>query len=179
MELNIPSLFPVRARWDEAEYNRIFLEWYPRMCEIAFRIVADRDQAEDLAGESLWRLWSSPPAGRENIPGWLYRVTTHLAYNALRASARRVRYELQDSDADQTGVEEQVSRNEQIERVRKILRKMPRRDVQLLVLRYSGLSYQEIAAALKLAPGSIGTLLARAENRFASLHRKEEDDASR
>lgn len=179
MELNIPSLFPVRVRWDEAEYNRIFLEWYPRMCEIAFRIVADPDQAEDLASESLWLLWSSPPAGRDNIPGWLYRVTTHLAYNALRASSRRVRYELQDADADQTGVEEQVSRNEQIERVRKIFRKMPRRDVQLLVLRYNGLSYQEIAAALKLAPGSIGTLLARAENRFASLHRKEEDDASR
>lgn len=149
------------------------------MCEIAFRIVADPDQAEDLASESLWRLWSSPPAGRDNIPGWLYRVTTHLAYNALRASARRDHYELQEVGADQTGVEEKVSRNEQVERVRKIFRKMPRRDVQLLVLRYSGLSYQEIAAALKMAPGSIGTLLARAENRFASLHRKDEDDASR
>jgi len=179
LELNIPSLFPARARWDEAEYNRIFLEWYPRMCEIAFRIVANRDQAEDLASESFWRLWSSPPAGRENIPGWLYRVTTHLAYNALRAAMRRLHYEQHELAADPTGVEEKVSRNEQIQRVRMILHKMPRHDVQLLVLRYSGLSYQEIAAALRLAPSSIGTLLNRAENRFASLHRKEEDDASR
>jgi RNA polymerase sigma-70 factor (ECF subfamily) len=36
----------------------------------------------------------------------------------------------------------------------------------LLVLRHSGLSYAEIAVALGLAPGSVGTLLARAETEF-------------
>jgi DNA-directed RNA polymerase specialized sigma24 family protein len=36
----------------------------------------------------------------------------------------------------------------------------------LLALRYSGLSYDEIAAALGLRKSSIGTLLSRAEDAF-------------
>jgi RNA polymerase sigma-70 factor (ECF subfamily) len=182
LEQNIPSLFPAKTRWDETEFNRLFLEYYPRICEVAFRIIADRDQAEDLASEAFWRLWSSPPSRSENIPGWLYRVTTHLAYNALRAARRRSHYETASLDPymppRSISVEDSVGRQEQMERVRHILRQMSRRDVQLLVLRHSGLSYKEIAAALKLLPGSIGTLLIRAETRFASLYRKADGNAS-
>jgi RNA polymerase sigma-70 factor (ECF subfamily) len=47
-----------------------------------------------------------------------------------------------------------------------VLRQMKERDAQLLILRHSGLSYREIAAALDVAPGSVGTLLARAEAEF-------------
>ena len=35
-----------------------------------------------------------------------------------------------------------------------------------LLLRHGGLSYAEIAAALDVAPGSVGTILARAEREF-------------
>jgi len=38
-------------------------------------------------------------------------------------------------------------------------------------LRYSGLSYAEIAAALGIAAGSVGTLLARAEADFERRYR--------
>jgi RNA polymerase sigma-70 factor (ECF subfamily) len=44
------------------------------------------------------------------------------------------------------------------------------REAQLLILRHSGLAYKEIAAALGVAPGSIGTLLARAEKEFERLY---------
>jgi RNA polymerase sigma-70 factor (ECF subfamily) len=47
-----------------------------------------------------------------------------------------------------------------------VLRELPARDAQLLILRHSGFAYKEIAAALGVAPGSIGTLLARAEAAF-------------
>ncbi len=36
----------------------------------------------------------------------------------------------------------------------------------LLMLRAEGLSYQELAATLRLHPASVGTMLARAEERF-------------
>jgi RNA polymerase sigma-70 factor (ECF subfamily) len=40
------------------------------------------------------------------------------------------------------------------------------RQAELLVLRSDGLSYEELAAALHLAHGSIGTFLSRAEQAF-------------
>jgi DNA-directed RNA polymerase specialized sigma24 family protein len=43
---------------------------------------------------------------------------------------------------------------------------MKPRFAKILVLRYSGCSYDEIAAAVGIASSSVGTLLARAERNF-------------
>jgi RNA polymerase sigma-70 factor (ECF subfamily) len=55
--------------------------------------------------------------------------------------------------------------------VRCILAEMKPRDAKLLLLRHSGLTYKELAVALNLAPGSIGSLLTRAERAFAKRYR--------
>jgi RNA polymerase sigma-70 factor (ECF subfamily) len=49
------------------------------------------------------------------------------------------------------------------------------RAAQVLVLRHSGLSYAEIAAAMNVAVGSVGTLLARAEKAFERHYRALEE----
>ena len=43
------------------------------------------------------------------------------------------------------------------------LRRIPAKSAAVLALRYSGLSYADIAAALGIGPGQVGTLLRRAE----------------
>jgi RNA polymerase sigma-70 factor (ECF subfamily) len=48
---------------------------------------------------------------------------------------------------------------------------MKPRDAKLLLLRHSGLSYKELAVVLNVAPGSIGSLLTRAERAFAKKYR--------
>src|SRR5207249_3848053 len=50
--------------------------------------------------------------------------------------------------------------------VRQALRRLPERSASVLVLRYSGLSYAEVAEALGVGVGQIGTLLRRAEERL-------------
>ena len=54
---------------------------------------------------------------------------------------------------------------------RLVLAGMNERQAQLLVLRYSGLAYKEIASSLGLAPTSIGPLLLRAEREFEKRYR--------
>ena len=49
-------------------------------------------------------------------------------------------------------------------RVRTALARLPRKQAVALVLRHSGLSYAEVAAALDLSPGSVGTTVRRAES---------------
>ncbi len=53
---------------------------------------------------------------------------------------------------------------EERSRVRAALAKLPRKQAMALVLRHSGLSYAEVAAALDLSPGSVGTSVRRAES---------------
>jgi RNA polymerase sigma-70 factor (ECF subfamily) len=52
------------------------------------------------------------------------------------------------------------------EHVRTVLGALDARQAELLVLRASGLSYTEVAAALELNPASVGTLIARAQQAF-------------
>jgi RNA polymerase sigma factor (sigma-70 family) len=49
-------------------------------------------------------------------------------------------------------------------RVRTALAQLPRQQAVALVLRHSGLSYAEVAAALALSPSSVGTTVRRAES---------------
>ncbi|MDQ2961008.1 MAG: hypothetical protein M3R48_08175 [Candidatus Dormibacteraeota bacterium] len=48
--------------------------------------------------------------------------------------------------------------------LRAALRRMPRRMATVLVLRHSGLSYAEVATAMGVKQGDVGTMLRRAES---------------
>ena len=146
---------------------------WSRLYAILYRLVGDHAEAEDLALESFWRLYSQPPVEKseQSLRGWLYRIATNLGYNALRARKRRQHYETQAgrvlldeklTESPDSAVEDEIER----QRVRLVLSQMKPRSAQVLVLRYSGLSYAEIAAVLRVSQGSVGTLLARAEREF-------------
>ncbi len=154
-------------------FETAFRENWQRVCVVLYRLVGDQDEAEDLALETFWRLYRRPaetgPA--VNLPGWLYRVALNLGYNALRSRKRRRHYEeeagtLEYLHHSPVNPAAEAERSEERERVRQVLRKMKPRSAQILILRHSGLSYAEIAKALEVAPGSIGTLLVRAEQEF-------------
>ena len=161
----------------EAAFERVFLEQYPRVYGVLFRLVGDRAEAEDLALETFWRLHRQPPRNSQNIGGWLYRVAINLGLNSIRAGRRRQQYEKEAGrweNQQKSGAcpEEVVAGREARRQVREILWRLPPRQTQLLLLRHSGLSYREIAEAVGVAPGSVGTLLARAEKEFARLYQQ-------
>lgn len=162
----------------EVAFETIFREHWPRIYGVLFRLVGDSAEAEDLALEVFWRLYRRPPPTGENPAAWLYRVATNLGFNALRARKRRERYEQQAGNlaleihpAPNPLVE--VERAEERRGVRETLSRLEPRSAQMLVLRAAGLSYAEISVALKIAPGSIGTLLARAEREFEQQYQKQ------
>jgi len=168
-------------RTADSQFERVFVEQYPRILNVLVRLVGERAEAEDLALETFWRLWlKGHPPGRsrptgsradDNLGGWLYRVATHLGLNALRARGRRARYEQAAGQAvpgqhRPDDPAEAYAAQETREAVRRVLADMETRQAQLLLLRHAGLSYEELAAAVGVAPGSVGTLLARAEREF-------------
>ena len=159
-------------------FDATFLEHWSPVYRVLVCLVGDHAEAEDLALETFWRLHERAPQNDAHLGGWLYRVATNLGLNALRARKRRQRHEL---EAGKWEIETKVSDPAQVvadeeerARVRAILGAMDARQAQLLMLRYSGLSYAELATALSIAPASVGTLLARAEREFESRYRQEE-----
>jgi RNA polymerase sigma-70 factor (ECF subfamily) len=159
------------------DFEIAFNGHWSRVYGVVYRIIGDPAEAEDLALETFLRLHQRPPRHEANLGGWLYRVATNLAFNALRGRKRRTGYENQSGEAilDRQGAlnpGEAVERAERRRRVRAVLAGMKGRPAKLLILRHSGFSYTEIAAALGLAPSSVGTLLSRAEREFERRYRE-------
>jgi RNA polymerase sigma factor (sigma-70 family) len=161
----------------EHDFENVFVEQWPQIYSVIFRLVGDKAEAEDLALETFWKLYRDPPSKSENLNGWLYRVAVNQGLNALRARKRRIRYEgeagaqtLEDYPSPQP--ENEVERAEQRREVQAVLARMKPRSAKLLVLRQSGLSYKELATVIKVKPSSIGTLLVRSEDEFEKIYRQ-------
>jgi RNA polymerase sigma factor (sigma-70 family) len=158
----------------EFEFEDLFTEHWSRVYNVIFRLVGDPDQAQDLALETFWQYYCKPPANQDNLSGWLYRVAANLGYNALRASKRRSHYEV-EAGTQHIDVktppepEQELLIAERRRAVQSVLAQMKPRSAKLLVLRYSGLKYGELAAALKMKPSSVGKSLARAQDEFKAL----------
>lgn len=151
--------------------------YWTRICQAIYQLVGDWDEAEDLALETFLRFHQQPPPDSTNPGGWLYRVATNLGLNALRAHQRRRYYEsLYTNPVLQDEPSRSIEKAQEIARVRWVLGQMKPQSAQLLLLRYHGLSYKEIAEHLQIRYHSIGTLLARATRAFEALYRQAERD---
>jgi RNA polymerase sigma-70 factor (ECF subfamily) len=164
---------------DSTAFEAVFNAHWFRVYEVVYRIIGDPAEAEDLALEAFLKLHQRPPREGINLAGWLYRVATNLGLNALRAQHRRTSYETEAGKSilsQQTRLtpDAAVEQAEERRRVRQVLAKMKKRPAKILILRHSGFSYAEIAAAIGIADSSVGTLLARAEREFERRYRAAE-----
>jgi len=148
-----------------ADLDEIFRREYPTVVGVAARVLGSRHQAEDVAQEVFLSF------GRSTVPasearGWLCVAAAHTALNHIRSGKRRSSREERDATRSARAVADvadAVVIGEERSRVRAALARLPKKQAVALVLRHNGLSYAEVAAALGLAPGSVGTTVRRAE----------------
>lgn len=148
-------------------FERLFLEEYSKVVAIAYRVLADRAAAEDVAQEVFLQFHRSQSPGSEHASGWLHAASVHTALNVVRGERRRVKRDTAHAVAESTArvdnPEHLVVDAEQRREVRHALGRLPQKAAAILVLRYSGLSYAEVATALRMKVGNVGTMLRRAE----------------
>jgi RNA polymerase sigma-70 factor (ECF subfamily) len=165
---------PVEIQANSFDFDAFFLAHYERTARVIARVVGDHGRAEDLAAEAFWKLWRTPQAHGESAGGWLYRTAVRMGLNELRSRQRRLRYEALSSAPPSSPTPEEVhSAAQEREQVRQILAVLRELQAELLILRSSGLSYGELAAALGLNPTSVGTLLGRAQQAFRKEYLKQ------
>ena len=148
-------------------FERLFLQEYPKVVAIAYRVLADRPAAEDVAQEVFLKFHRSYSPDSERASGWLHAAAVHSALNVIRGERRRALREtahaLDPARPTIASPERLVEEAEQRREVRRALSRLPQRTAAVLMLRHSGLSYAEVATALGIKVGNVGTLLRRAE----------------
>ncbi|MCA9932835.1 MAG: sigma-70 family RNA polymerase sigma factor [Ardenticatenaceae bacterium] len=166
---------------DDASFDTLFYRHYDRVYGLLFRLAGSRAEAEDLTQEVFLKLHQHAfthkrfsPQREHNLSAWLYRVATNMGYNAIRSRQRRWQRNtmLVPDPQGSPAAEVEAERRETETAVRQALAQLPKRQVQLLLMRQMGFSYAECAAVCGVAPGSVGTLLARAAKAFRKAYKE-------
>jgi RNA polymerase sigma factor (sigma-70 family) len=159
-----------------AGFEAFFRDHYRIVVRLAQSVVGDFQRAQDVAQEVFLSAYRRFPGDYEQAAGWVRVAAVHTALNVLRAERRRDKRQLLVQGVGSLpSAEETVINREARAEVRRVLARLPRRSAAVLVMRHGGMSYAEIAEALGVKVGHVGTLLRRAE----SALRKEMDRETR
>ncbi len=119
--------------------------------KVAFRIVGDRPEAEDIAQEVLARASLRWPRLHERPEGWVSRVASNLAIDRYRRRRRERRLPIGPIGV----VDDRVSERADLVAA---LRRLPRRQREVVVMRYvADFSEADVATALGCSVGAVKT----------------------
>jgi RNA polymerase sigma-70 factor (ECF subfamily) len=151
----------------------LFAQYHVPLVRFLTRRLGDRDWAEEVAQETFVRAMRQETITSER--SWIFAVASNLVRDEARRDARhRRRLELlaEQAKADAVVEPEPTSMERAAERAhaRRAIDALGERDRDALLMKEEGLSYEEIAAALDLSVGSVGTTLSRARRRLMEAY---------
>jgi RNA polymerase sigma-70 factor (ECF subfamily) len=152
----------VQAR--DAEAFAVLYDRHSRAAySLAYRMMGERQAAEDLVQESflkLWRASTSYRVERGSVRTWLLSIVHNRGIDQLRSIASRRRtQEKVEASAPSSQPSEAFAeswRNSQREQIREALKTLPEEQLKILELAYfSGYTHVEIAGLLGLPLGTV------------------------
>jgi len=148
----------------EDELVQLYEEYASVLIRYAFRFTGDKELAQDAVQASFFRYFQHRKAGNhvQNGRAWLFRVVRNYVLDRLREVSQRSEAPISEMDEKSAMTVDPRSVYEQAEVLRHIPRLLTARELQCVQLRQTGLSYDEIADALSISPGTVGALLNRA-----------------
>jgi RNA polymerase sigma-70 factor (sigma-E family) len=136
-------------------FDESFAELYRAAYRVAFRLLGDRTEAEDVAQEALARAYASWRSVQAYATPWTCRVATNLAIDRTRRDRR-----MSGDAAPERAVPDAFS-DERVD-LQRALRALPRRQRDVVVLRYLADQPEDtVAATLGVSVGSVKTHASR------------------
>lgn len=163
-----------------AAFEELMLRYQNRVLTVLENLVGRRDQAEDLAQEVFLRVFR---ARKRYVPGskfstWLFTIVNNVASNARRTLSRRKEVNLDTETSGPQGKQSiaQLAQAASGQMPTRVLDKAEARDMVLaalsslnerqrmavLLCKFEGMSYADIAEAMGMSPKAIKSLLSRA-----------------
>jgi RNA polymerase sigma-70 factor, ECF subfamily len=138
----------------------------PKVWRIAWRLLRDSAEAEDVTQEALIRMWKVAPSwkpGRAKFETWLHQVTTNLCFDRLRKAGRFVDEDAAPETLDPGPLPDaNLSGGALRTRIDQALAALPDRQRAAIVLtHYEELSGKEAGEVLGISVDALESLLSR------------------
>jgi RNA polymerase sigma-70 factor (ECF subfamily) len=154
-------------RRDERAFYIVFHQLYPAIVSFANKLVQDINLAQEICSDSFIKLYQSEEifARLENVKAYLFTITKNECYNALK----KIKYQTQvqkqlqlmlESD-DRNFIIKQEIQSELIELIYSSIEKLPSQCRRVFQMNIQGMSYEEIADALKVSVSTVRNQKAR------------------
>ncbi len=169
---------------NQTETLKELYDKYSRMVfNVAFRMLQNREDAEDVTQDVFLKVYKSLKyfRGESQISTWLYRITINQSLNLQRKRKYKQwlslskqadvsdSFENNDDNIDIAGAPEEspdavLERKETERVVQEAINQLPEQQrTALLLHRYEGLSYEEIAKIMDVSVASVESRLHRAK----------------
>lgn len=165
-----------KRKLKEEEFKENYEKYFPIVYKQLYYLIGSNEIAEDLTQEVFIKYYNS----KENIEylgAWLSKVATNTAYNYLRGEKRRIKREesILEEVNDIFSIEDEIFKNEEVKKIRKILADLPENQRVCIMLKFSGYSYEEIHKVTNIPKNNIGQMISRGKEKFLKLYEKEGD----
>ena len=172
MDMTDDALMARAAARDAAAFRVLVERHGERPYRVAWRMLGDQTEAEDIGQEALLRLWDQAgrwQAGQAGVSAWLARVATNLCLDKLRRRRFRSDEEVPER-ADETPLADaQIETEQRRNAAAAAVQRLPERQRAAIILTYyEEFSNQMAANTLDLNIKAFESLLMRAR---AALHR--------
>ncbi|MDR0698423.1 MAG: RNA polymerase sigma-70 factor [Tannerella sp.] len=144
---------------DYVSYNKLFMRYYGRLCQYAYTMLENREDAEDVVQELFLNLWNSRKRMEMigNVSGYLFKMAKNIALNHIR-SVKNYQI-LLDGCQDVTELyyeENQLETEEFRMALYDCIERLPERSREVLILcRVKGFKQKEISEKLSISVKTI------------------------
>lgn len=150
------KLIKAIGRNDYVSYNQLFERYYACLCQYAYSLLMDKNDAEDVVQELFLTLWKNRERIeiKENVSGYLYRATKHLALNHLRS---KMHFNNLSESQDQLSYEDNRVESEEFRiALYACIDRLPDRSREVLLLhRIKGMKQKEISERFEISVKTI------------------------
>jgi len=159
-------------RGDLDKARLLFDRYQVQIYNYCLQLSGDREVSKDLTQEVFYKLLKFRSTYRSTtFSTWLYTIARNLCYDyyrSLRKTEKRI-HEFQSFLEQDNGVEEQsLGDFNQLDRA---LRQLPMADRELIIMsKFQGMKYREIAVITNTSEGAIRTKTHRAINKLKGLY---------
>jgi len=157
-------------RGDRAAQHQLYERYGERIHRLTLRLAGNAQDAFDLTQETFVRAFQRIATfdGRAGIGTWLYRIATNEALQLFRRRGTEQRH-LAVLAEQKAAAADSASASSRLE-IDDALAKLSESHRAILILRYQqGLSYDEIAEALDVAPGTVASRMNRARAELRAI----------
>jgi RNA polymerase sigma-70 factor (ECF subfamily) len=179
------ELVKLVQKGDQDAYACLFRRYYPKVYSMALARLRNRENAQDVVQEAFIKVFRYVGSfkGNSSFYTWLYRITANLCIDRLRQASRDQQVEYIEGRKLKAAVERgggimgagsmegdsperNLARKEVLAKLQEAIDELPdyHRDV-ILMREIGGMSYSEMAKAMKVSKGTIMSRLFHARRK--------------